>query len=113
VFSLGIWSASSPGLDKIIDCFGWCFDFKVVRDGFGNNNDQSSPCEVPGMEMISCGYQHTTCVDENGSLWTFGENKCGELGLGDTEDRNKSSKVPGILNVKSLSKGCTANSCPM
>ena len=72
------------------------------------------PCEVPGMEkisMISCGNNHTTCVDENGFLWTFGFNSQGQLGLGDTEARNKASKVPGISNVKSLSKGCVTNSC--
>ena len=71
-------------------------------------------CEVPGMEkisMISCGGYHTTCVDENGSLWTFGYNRNGQLGLGDTENRNKANEVPDITNVKSLSKGCITDSC--
>ena len=63
------------------------------------------------IKMISCGANHTSCVDENGNLWTFGYNEFGQLGLGNTVYRNSANKVPGISNVKTLSKGSSAYSC--
>mmetsp|Transcript_84413 Transcript_84413/g.126550 ORF Transcript_84413/g.126550 Transcript_84413/m.126550 type:complete len:165 (-) Transcript_84413:106-600(-) len=82
--------------------------------GLGHFDNQSSPCEIVGMEkikLISCGTAHTTCVDEYGNLWTFGYNGTGQLGLGHSKERNSGNKVPGISNVKALSKGCTADFC--
>ena len=47
----------------------------------------SVPHIIPGLnhiavKSISCGAYHTAILDENGSLWTFGSNEKGQLGLG-------------------------------
>jgi alpha-tubulin suppressor-like RCC1 family protein len=42
---------------------------------------------------ISAGNWHTTGIKRNGSLWTWGSNSYGRLGLGDIADRNSPAKV--------------------
>lgn len=46
--------------------------------------------KVGERSIISAGRMHTAAVDENGALWTWGDNGSGELGNGTTEN----SKVP-------------------
>lgn len=47
----------------------------------------------------------TGVVLEDGSLYVWGRNEDGQLGLGDTRDRETPAKVPGLDNVVSVSMG--------
>jgi len=42
---------------------------------------------------ISCDEVHFVLLDENGNVWVNGANECGQLGLGDTNDRDTFEKV--------------------
>lgn len=44
----------------------------------------------------SCSAGHSVLVDENGEVYTFGRNTCGQLGFGDTVPRNVPEPVPAL-----------------
>ena len=49
--------------------------------------------------FVACGAVHTLLVDLNGNLYATGGNSCGQLGLGDYEDRFEPSRVKEINEV--------------
>ena len=54
---------------------------------------------------IACGYFHSMCLDSDNNLYVFGDNKYGQLGLGDTKCRNKPMKHPSLSNIIDVSRG--------
>ena len=54
---------------------------------------------------IGCGSSHSLCIDINNDLYVFGKNSEGQLGLGDTDNRNKPVKHPSLSNIIDISKG--------
>jgi len=47
-------------------------------------------------EYCECGEFHTLAVKTDGSLWSCGRNYYGQLGLGDTADRNTFTQISGV-----------------
>merc|ERR1711862_308935 len=54
---------------------------------------------------IECGSNHSLCIDINSDLFVFGYNRCGQLGLGATNHRNKPIKHPSLSNIIDISNG--------
>ncbi|MEG2001226.1 MAG: hypothetical protein RR053_07535, partial [Evtepia sp.] len=52
---------------------------------------------------VSAGYIHTVAIEADGTLWAWGDNECGELGDGTTEDRLFPVQV--MKNVAAVSAG--------
>ena len=78
--------------------------------GLGENTHDvvSVPSPIPNfpkITQISCGYTFTACVDEEGILWSFGDNQYGQLG----PDCRSISKIPHKLKnvppVKTIACG--------
>jgi alpha-tubulin suppressor-like RCC1 family protein len=44
---------------------------------------------------IAAGEMHSLALRKNGSLWAWGHNNFGQLGIGDTTDRHEPTRVPG------------------
>jgi len=65
---------------------------------------------LPIIKQVACGNYHTVCLDDTGSLWSFGYNHHGELGVGDTELRRTPTKLQ-ITGVTSLSCGYAHTAC--
>jgi len=42
---------------------------------------------------VSCGSRHTVCLSKSNALWSFGWNKYGQLGTGDTKSRDCVAKM--------------------
>ena len=61
--------------------------------------------ELSEITRIECGYNHSLCIDTNNDLYVFGYNGFGQLGLGDTDNRNKPIKHPSLSNIIDISKG--------
>ena len=61
--------------------------------------------ELPEIARIECGYYHSMCIDVNNNLYVFGDNRYGQLGLGDTDNRFKPMKHPSLSNIIDISKG--------
>lgn len=58
---------------------------------------------VPLVVKIITGYQHTFVLFSDGQLYGCGENKSGELGLGDQKKRSAFTRIP-IENIKGIGK---------
>ncbi|KAJ9180675.1 hypothetical protein P3X46_008888 [Hevea brasiliensis] len=60
---------------------------------------QSTQLDAPCLEskcakMVSCGARHSAILTEDGQVYSWGWNKYGQLGLGDSIERNIPSRVP-------------------
>ena len=42
---------------------------------------------LPSVSTVSCGEYHTLAVCQDGTLWSWGRNQCGQLGHGDNKDK--------------------------
>ena len=67
---------------------------------FVDNGDKDIPQLVKALKRfrvrnISCGLNHTVAQTHDGNLYTWGEGKYGQLGLGDTRDRY----VPSLIRI--------------
>ena len=101
----------SPGL-----MFTWGFN----REGQLGNNQQSSgspfgkqPSPVNIMEDvsdISFGREQAYSVKTNGTMWSWGHNSWGELGLNDRTFRSSPTQIPGTtwVQVSSGNNSCYA-----
>ena len=58
---------------------------------------------IPDIKRIECGPMSSMCIDVNNDLWLFGDNEHGQLGLGDTKNRNKPIKHPILSNIMDIS----------
>jgi len=72
------------------------------RLGLGSDADQLLPAFVGGADemfdgeavvMVAAGHQHTACVTEKGSLWTWGKGHFGQLGHGNREPRQRPTRL--------------------
>lgn len=72
------------------------------RLGLGDVDSRLAPEQVlvgdvdidEGWKSVSGGSGHTCAIGDNGSLWCWGNNNWGQLGLGDTESRLTPERVP-------------------
>jgi hypothetical protein len=69
--------------------------------GNGCNSNQSIPIKVKGFNnervvMISCGHWHSMALTECGHVYSWGHNRYGQLGIGNTVDSNEPNFVAVI-----------------
>jgi len=81
-------------------------------DGQLANGDDASdspiPTEVPGLPpitAISAGSRHSMALDENGNIWTWGDNAFGQLGNGSVDDAHSPIQVPSLTAVVDIAAG--------
>ncbi len=60
--------------------------------GYGNGYSHS-PIDMSMPVHISGGYEHTSVLLADSSVWTFGDNSFGQLGIGNTVDSNIPHKI--------------------
>ncbi|NXM72242.1 HERC5 ligase, partial [Serilophus lunatus] len=60
------------------------------------------------LAQIAAGGAHSTTVSLSGSVYSWGKNNFGQLGLGDTEDRNCPSYVRALEHWKTVFISCGA-----
>lgn len=95
----GLWHTLCITTDGRVHAFG---GNQFGQLGLGTGPDESETSaklvEAPLFDdknviTVSCGARHSTILTEDGSLFSWGWNKYGQLGLGDTIDRNIPSRV--------------------
>merc|ERR1712166_1043600 len=52
--------------------------------------------------QIAAGGYHTLCVNAGGRVFAWGKNECGQLGVGDEEERVVPTLVTGLLKTKTV-----------
>ncbi|XP_031486010.1 ultraviolet-B receptor UVR8 isoform X2 [Nymphaea colorata] len=87
--------------------YGWGWN-KFGQVGVGDFIDHCSPQEVkfPSEQkvvQVSCGWRHTLAITDKGNVFSWGRGTCGQLGHGDSIDRN----LPKVIEVLSVDgSGC-------
>ena len=82
--------------------WSWGYNVSTGRLGLGNTTNYSSPMQIGALttwSSISAGYYHTLATKTDGTLWTWGLNSYGSLGilgLGDTDNRSSPTTSSGI-----------------
>ncbi|KAL4495630.1 hypothetical protein ABPG72_014099 [Tetrahymena utriculariae] len=83
--------------------------------GHQNVMNLSIPTVVKGelqekkVVFVSCGGGHTICLTNEGYAYSFGNNKNGQLGLGDQEQRNVPVKIQKLQNYFIVNIVCGMN----
>ncbi|XP_016016524.2 probable E3 ubiquitin-protein ligase HERC6 [Rousettus aegyptiacus] len=83
--------------------FGWGSNNTGQLALSGNNTPVQSykPYSIGALKSldviyISCGYEHTAVLTQNGKVFTFGDNSCGQLGYNSTVKKKGPQQVEGI-----------------
>ncbi|MDV5148785.1 chromosome condensation regulator RCC1 [Streptomyces sp. SBC-4] len=58
------------------------------------------------VKAISAGCQFALALREDGTVWTWGRNHEGQLGIGSLTDRNTPQRVAGLENIVAVKAGC-------
>ena len=82
--------------------------------GLGDTNYRTTFTQITtntdDIKEIYCGANHTLILENNGTLWDCGHNNRGQLGLGDTNDRNTFTQVTtNAYNIKEIYCGWDHN----
>lgn len=74
--------------------------------GLGDINSRSSPVQIGSLtnwKQVNAGYVYTTAaIKTDGTLWTWGFNGYGVLGLGNTTNRSSPVQVGTLTNWKQV-----------
>jgi len=99
------WAAVSAGFGHTLaikkDGTLWSWgvnDFGQLGRGTADTNAHPTPTQVgstSGWAAVSAGYGHALAIKKDGTLWAWGLNVDGELGLSDTAERDVPTEVGG------------------
>lgn len=79
-----------------------------LGNGLPNGVFNPSPIQIPGLEhitQVSCFGNHTLALDADGTVWSWGRNDKGQLGIGSLVDQSSPVKVANLTNVKAIAAG--------
>ncbi|XP_007026937.2 PREDICTED: ultraviolet-B receptor UVR8 isoform X2 [Theobroma cacao] len=94
----GLWHTVCIAVDGQVYAFG---GNQFGQLGTGAEQAETSPRQLDAAslegkhaKMVSCGARHSAILTDDGRVLSWGWNKYGQLGLGDTIDRNTPAPVP-------------------
>ena len=64
-----------------------------LGDGTNRNIFTKITTNVDDIKSVYCGYGYTFILKNDGTLWGCGDNQYGQLGLGDTTNRNTFTQI--------------------
>ncbi len=79
-----------------------------LGNGIVSFSEQSIPVRVKSLsdiKMVACGEFYTVALKNNGTVWTWGDNKIGQLGDGTSISKKTPVQVIGLDKVKKIAVG--------
>lgn len=105
----GLWHTLCNSIDGGVYAFG---GNQFGQLGTGLDQAESIPklltaslLESTNAKIVSCGARHNAIVTDDNRVFSWGWNKYGQLGLGDSIDRSLPSQVP-IDNLRVVNVSC-------
>lgn len=97
VVSVACGQTSSVAVTDSGEVYGWGYN-GVGQLGIGNYVNQLNPSKVTALatvviEKVACGYAHTLALSDEGTLYVWGGNSYGQLGLGNKANASSPVKV--------------------
>ena len=75
----------------------------------GNQNVLNQIPNIPPIKTISCVFYSSYLIDFEGNVWSFGNNREGQLGHGDKINRSVPTKIERLKDIQQISYGCCGN----
>jgi alpha-tubulin suppressor-like RCC1 family protein len=88
--------------------WGWNNHGQLGLGDHGHGTQRNVPTEVPGVEgavAVAAGSYHSFALSRDGTVMACGMNGHGQLGLGDTDDRDTFTMVVGLRGVVDIDAG--------
>ncbi len=78
--------------------------------GHGDQDERHLPARIEGLPSIpavavAAGDDHSIVLLDNGAVYSFGANWCGQLGHGDTSSRSTPTKITSLSDVVAIAAG--------
>ena len=67
--------------------------------------------EAQRVKQIVCGFHHTVCLTEDGSVYTFGQGKEGALGHGSWDQQGAPKRVESLPSIVKVDSGADFTMC--
>ena len=112
--------ALGDDLSVCLDYDGNVFTFGDNRKGqLGIGVDRNSlshastpqKVNLPFCKQVSCGFRFIICLSDDDTLYSFGHNNYGQLGLEDTLDYNSPQKIPSLQDIEFIECGAYHSFC--
>jgi alpha-tubulin suppressor-like RCC1 family protein len=115
--SLTTWSTAACGgqghtiavkTDGTLWTWGYNFQGQLGLGDSGYYTNRSSPTQVGAITTwlnVAGGNTHTLAIKVDGTLWSFGNNSAGQLGLSDTTNRSSPVQVGSLTTWKTAALG--------
>lgn len=96
----------------ILSTSGQVFSWGETTNALGRVLEKRDDAKIPKLVYdlrnkyivsVSCGESHVLALDFSKGLWSWGFNKFGQLGLGDTTDRNLPAQIESLKSVVKIS----------
>ena len=105
--SCGAYNASAIKTDGTLWSWGYNGEGQL---GVNDTTPRSSPTQIYGggtnWTSVSCGSRHTMAIKTDGTLWSWGYNTSGQLGISDLKNRSSPVQtITGGTNWKFVSGG--------
>lgn len=106
--------ASTKVNSFILSYAGRVYSWGEMTNALGRALEKRDDAKIPKMIdqlrnvlviSIACGQDHVIALDSDGNVWTWGFNKYGQLGHGDTENNALPEKVDSLSNIVRISAG--------
>eukprot|EP00761_Pharyngomonas_kirbyi_P004479 gb/GECH01004484.1/.p1 GENE.gb/GECH01004484.1/~~gb/GECH01004484.1/.p1 ORF type:complete len:1003 (+),score=161.28 gb/GECH01004484.1/:1-3009(+) len=111
--ALGMWHTLA--LSESGQVFTWGDDSEGqlgTRNGGRQDEPEIVSClKSESVVTVATGSSHSSCVTENGEVYTWGSNMYGQLGIGTKTSANNPTKVEGILHESVQDIACGFNHC--
>ncbi|WP_328906505.1 chromosome condensation regulator RCC1 [Streptomyces sp. NBC_00234] len=78
----------------------------IVPTKDGTQNLPLPVQSIDEVKDVSVGCAFSVALRQDGSVWTWGTNSYGRLGLGDTNNRPTPQQVTGLSDIVAISAGC-------
>eukprot|EP01137_Pigoraptor_chileana_P029683 Opistho-2@15156 len=60
----------------------------------------TAQCIAKNVSQVACGYEHALLLSSNGTVWSYGANRHGQLGHGDIDGRSRPEVVEALDGVR-------------